>query len=211
MLAITKITPVQIQLMEPMLNQLFEQQRDDDEEYPHDGDSASKDCNRVLRRAAFRAFSGELVGEQSPTGRCRHHRRRDSPHHWSQLRRGFQRGPRSQQHRGRYRGPVQTHHRSWEEVQTFPDEIAGSIEEGIEQMDYATAARSAMEVWLLVGTEASTLGEKYLRNQTKLYDACQEDETVDAETKTKLYEHHKLQRHLSAEFHSKLKGFPRRS
>ncbi|KAH6976053.1 hypothetical protein BKA56DRAFT_674566 [Ilyonectria sp. MPI-CAGE-AT-0026] len=70
MLAVTKITPGQVQFMGPMLNQLFEQLRNDDEEYPHDGDSASKkDCNGVIRPVAFCALMKGLESMSSDFNR----------------------------------------------------------------------------------------------------------------------------------------------
>lgn len=94
-----------------------------------------------------------------------------------------------------------------EEAQTFPDEV--SIGDVLDQMDYATVARCAMEIWLFAGNETSSWGGK----QAKMAPcpSCQSDETVDDETKSKHYDANNLKRHLDGDFHSRFKQFSRRA
>ncbi|KAK7415677.1 hypothetical protein QQX98_005709 [Neonectria punicea] len=91
-----------------------------------------------------------------------------------------------------------------EEAQTVPDGATKSIEE-LGKIDYTTAVRCAMEVWLLFGTGKSRF------DKTTPCPSCQEDETVDNETKSKRYDSNELGRHLSGEFHSKFEQFARRA
>ncbi|KAK7432431.1 hypothetical protein QQZ08_000996 [Neonectria magnoliae] len=91
-----------------------------------------------------------------------------------------------------------------EETQTVPDEATKSTEE-LGKMDYTTVVRCAMEVWLLFGTGTSRF------DKTTPCPSCQNDETVDSETKSKRYDLNELDRHLSREFHSKFEQFARRA
>jgi len=89
-----------------------------------------------------------------------------------------------------------------EAVNTFPDELLDDVNSQLPQMDYATVARAAMEVWLAVSTKGSAFGSKQNVSVTVVCPCCQEDDTVDDEMKSKRYAPSRLNRHQDGEFHS---------
>lgn len=95
-------------------------------------------------------------------------------------------------------------------VQTYPDEMA-DIPDQISSLDYATAARAAMEIWLVVGTVGSKFGTRQHQHVGVPCRLCQEDDTVDDGMKAKLYLPSKVGRHEKSDFHSGLKQFMRRA
>ncbi|KAF5613512.1 uncharacterized protein FSUBG_721 [Fusarium subglutinans] len=94
-------------------------------------------------------------------------------------------------------------------IDTFPDELEDINQ--LSEIDYGAAARAAMEIWLKVGEEHSAFGTKQQQGATVVCPRCQEDETVDEETKAKRYAPSKLPRHIDGEFHSGYKRFMRRA
>ncbi|KAF4954412.1 hypothetical protein FGADI_5278 [Fusarium gaditjirri] len=94
-------------------------------------------------------------------------------------------------------------------INTFPDELEDINQ--LSEIDYGAAARAAMEIWLNVGTEHSAFGTKQQQGITVVCPRCQEDETVDEETKAKRYAPSRLPRHINSEFHSGFKRFMRRA
>ena len=95
-------------------------------------------------------------------------------------------------------------------VQVFTDEV-DDLSGEIETLDYATAARAAMEVWLSVGMAGSDFGSHHLQHHKVPCPLCQEDDTVSDEMKAKTYHPSKLGRHKKSEFHSGYKRFMRRA
>ncbi|SCN85089.1 unnamed protein product [Fusarium fujikuroi] len=94
-------------------------------------------------------------------------------------------------------------------IDTFPDELEDINQ--LSEIDYGAAARAAMEIWLNVGEEHSAFGIKQQQGATIVCPRCQEDETVDEETKAKRYAPSRLPRHIDSEFHSAFKRFMRRA
>ncbi|KAF5964940.1 hypothetical protein FBULB1_12514 [Fusarium bulbicola] len=94
-------------------------------------------------------------------------------------------------------------------IDTFPDELEDINQ--LSEIDCGAAARAAMEIWLDVGEEHSAFGTKQKQGATVVCPRCQEDETVDEETKAKRYAPSKLPRHIDSEFHSGYKQFMRRA
>ncbi|KAG5759525.1 hypothetical protein H9Q72_012353 [Fusarium xylarioides] len=94
-------------------------------------------------------------------------------------------------------------------IDTFPDELEDINQ--LSEIDYGAAARAAMEIWLNVGEEHSAFGTKQQQGATVVCPRCQEDETVDEETKAKRYAPSRLPRHIDSEFHSGFKRFMRRA
>ncbi|ENH74143.1 hypothetical protein FOC1_g10007309 [Fusarium oxysporum f. sp. cubense race 1] len=90
-------------------------------------------------------------------------------------------------------------------IDTFPDELVDANE--LSEIDYGAAARAAMEIWLNVGEEQSAFGTKQQQGATVACPRCQEDDTVDEETKAKRYAPSRLPRHIDSEFHSGFKRF----
>lgn len=96
-----------------------------------------------------------------------------------------------------------------DEVQTFPDELTDDLTGCLSTLDYSTAARSAMEIWLNVGKEGSKFGRTAVG--MILCPLCQEDETIDVKMRSKEYYPSKLTRHMKGEVHSDFGKFQRRA
>ncbi|KAH6969014.1 hypothetical protein DER45DRAFT_548241 [Fusarium avenaceum] len=89
-------------------------------------------------------------------------------------------------------------------IEAFLEEIV-DVPGSVSALDYAAAAKTAMEVWLSVGTDQSVLGAK--PKQLSACQLCVDDDTMDDEAKRKLCQSHHLQRHQDSDVHSKFKQF----
>ncbi|KAH7008525.1 hypothetical protein EDB80DRAFT_683528 [Ilyonectria destructans] len=244
MLSVTKLSKDQFQMIAPILDEVFEQLRNSDDEYPHNGDSASKqNRDRVLQSAAFQSLIKDLREKlmQELTAEAPDIRMSDLQSMSNEFNRRiiaqakasvgpqnsdsdlieedalrtlgvdfdnvFEEDPTTGGNERDAEDQLQERIEHDEEAQTFPDEV--SIGEVLDQMDYATVARCAMEIWLFAGTETSSWGRKPAKMATCR--SCQADETVDDETKSKNYEANELKRHLDGNFHSRFKQFSRRA
>ncbi|RSL44230.1 hypothetical protein CEP51_016253 [Fusarium floridanum] len=249
-LAFSRLNKEQMRRVSPMLNVLFRELREIDDEYPHDGDSkAQRNRDRVLRRAALQSVMKDLADEQ---------RRRITIDESNMMARDlqslggeFNRRVLDQAKQYTTIGPDESTDEGdralstvgidlecefpededvsieedaedqfqdqidrGEEVDAYPDELSDAtvdIGNDLSKMDYATAARAAMEVWLAVGTEESQFGTKQKQGSMVICPLCRDDDTVDAETKAKLWVPSKLPRHMDGDFHSGLKKFIRRA
>ena len=236
----------------PMLNNIFRELREMDEDYPHDGASnVQKNRDRVLRRAALRATMKELAQDQQTNvtvdatnldveklqSLCNEFNRRvleeakrsiadetsptvtgDSQEAGNQegtstasdldedFAENVEENPEADAE-DQFKAQIEQN----EAVNTFPDEIIDDVNAQLPQMDYATAARAAMEVWLAVGNEGSAFGSKQNVGVTVVCPRCQEDDTVDDAMKSKRYAPSRLSRHQDGEFHSGYQQFLRRA
>ncbi|KAF5023262.1 hypothetical protein F66182_4674 [Fusarium sp. NRRL 66182] len=191
-LALTKLNDGQIRELGPVLNQLFMQLCEGDEEYPHEGTKAEKkNRDRVLRRAAWRSVLKDIRTAQTENLTIEEIRARandlQAMHNEFNLRLLAQAKHELDGHSSHDDGATdaagvdfnQDFHKDNEEtpepdaenqfaeqvesgevIETFPDELY-NIPGEISALPYAAAARAAMEVWLSVGTEESTLRTKH--------------------------------------------------
>lgn len=249
-LVFSRLNQDQMRRVGPMLNTVFRELREMDEQYPHDGNArAKKYRDRVIRRAALRSVMRELADEQSKNltidgttlrveqlqSMSREFNRRvldqarqhianqapatsvgdesENPVEDSGIDLGADFPEDDEQDEPEDDAEDQFQHQidHGEAVEAFPDELSpdNDITHQLSEIDYATAARAAMEVWLSVGTEASTIGSKPVATVT--CPKCQEDETVDDEAKNKQWQPSKLDRLINSEFHSGFKKFFRRA
>ncbi|KAL6353632.1 hypothetical protein LRP88_14130 [Fusarium phalaenopsidis] len=251
-LAFSRLNNEQMRRVSPMLNVLFRELREIDDEYPHDGDrKTQRNRDRVLRRAALRSVMKDLADEQrrrisideselmakdlQSLGGEFNRRVLDRAKQYTTMEpdESTDEGDRALNNVGidlehefpededplpeedaedQFRDQIDR----GEAVNAYPDELSDNtndISEELSKVDYATAARATMEVWLAVGTDESQFGTKQKQNQGSmvLCPRCQEDATVDAETKAKLWVPSKLPRDMDGEFHSGLKRFIRRA
>lgn len=93
-------------------------------------------------------------------------------------------------------------------VDTFLNEIV-DVPGNVSALDYAAAARAAMEVRLYVGTEQPVLGTE--AQQQSIYQLCGDGDTVDYEAKRKLWQSHQLWRYQESDVHSRFKQFSHRA
>lgn len=236
MLSATKLSDGNYRMLLRILNELFEQLRNTDDEYPHNGDSASKqNRDRVLQRAAFQSLKKDLREKLMQELTVEGIRMSDLQSMSNEFNRriisqakasvgpqnsnsdlmeedslgtlGVEGDPSTGGSERNTVGQFQERIDHDEGAQILPDEVP--IGDILDQMDYATVARYAMEIWLSAGTETSSWGRK----QAKLTPcpSCQADETVDDETKSKNYEASNLKRHLDGDFHSRFEQFSRRA
>ncbi|KAH6987860.1 hypothetical protein BKA56DRAFT_669462 [Ilyonectria sp. MPI-CAGE-AT-0026] len=236
MLSATKLSDDNYRVLSRILNELFEQLRNSDDEYPHNGDSASKqNRDRVLQRAAFQCLMKDLREKLMQELTVEGIRTSDLQSMSNEFNRRIiaqakaSVGPQNSDSdlieedslrtlgveedlttgvsERDAEGQFQERIEHDKEAQTLPDEVP--IGDVLDQMDYATVARYAMEIWLSAGTETSSWGRK----QAKMTPcrSCQADETVDDETKSKNYEASNLKRHLDGDFHSRFEQFSRRA
>ncbi|KAF4974714.1 hypothetical protein FZEAL_8423 [Fusarium zealandicum] len=71
-LALTKLNDYQLRQMGPALNAIFDELRENDDEYPHEGTiAARKNRNRVLRRAAFQSLIQVNVDRAGSAGKLK--------------------------------------------------------------------------------------------------------------------------------------------
>lgn len=253
-LAITRLGGEQLQKMGPMLNMIFDELRETDDDYPHDGSSAvKKNRDRVLRRAAFRSVMRDLVEEASrkltiDETNLRVEEIQSMSHEFNQrvlahakeyivarsnpragdespmiaendplstpdinLDQTFEEPLTANDHEPDAEDQFALQIDEGQEVETYPDEIT-DVRDELSSLEYATAARAAMEVWLSVGTDInSQFGQKQYHGRMVFCQLCQEDETVDDEMKAKEYHPSKIQRHRDSEFHSAFRKLIRRA
>ncbi|KAF5963133.1 hypothetical protein FBULB1_13609 [Fusarium bulbicola] len=236
-LDLTKLNDEQLRKLGPILNKLFLDLQEADDEYPHAGTKAQKkNRDRVLRRAAWRSVLKDIYAAQTEnltieqmTERAadlRGMRNEFNTHLLAQAKLDISdthdRNDDSESldldedfaeaHEEVPEADADTQFASQVEeglfVETFPDEI-GDVADGVPALDYATAARAAMEVWLSVGTDESALGAK--PNQKIVCQLCVDDETIDEEAKAKLWDLAHLRRHQESNIHSRFKQFSRRA
>ncbi|CAJ0540457.1 Ff.00g075600.m01.CDS01 [Fusarium sp. VM40] len=93
-------------------------------------------------------------------------------------------------------------------VEAFPDEIV-DVPGSVSALDYAAAAKAAMEVWLSFGTDQYALGTK--PKQQSVCQLCVDRDSVYDEAKRKLWQSHHLRRHQDSGVHSQFKQFSRRA
>ncbi|RSL81666.1 hypothetical protein CDV31_017017 [Fusarium ambrosium] len=249
-LVFSRLNQDQMRRVGPMLNTVFQELREMDEEYPHNGDArAKKYRDRIIRRAALRSVMKELADEQSKNltidettmrmeqlqsmsrefnnrvlDQARQHIANQAPattvddesenpvdDAGVDLGVDFLEDDEQNEPEGDAEDVFQRQIDQGEVVEAFPDELSpdNDITHQLSEIDYATAARAAMEIWLAVGTEASAFGSKMVSMVT--CSKCQEDETVNDEAKSKLWHPSKLARHINSEFHSGFKKFFRRA
>lgn len=240
-LALTKLSSEQILKLGPMLNKLFIELREGDNEYLHQGSKQKrKNRDRVLRRAAWRSVLKDINKAQKETLTQEEirHRAKDL----QAMRNEFNsrlldqakqyitdHPPQDDANEAPDVADMDFDHdfaedieeipetdaesqfaaqlESGQIVETFPDEVQ-DVAKDVSALEYATAARAAMEVWLAIGTNESVLGAKFL--QKSICQLCVDDETMDHEAKTKMWEPHHLTRHQKGEVHSRFKQFSRR-
>ncbi|KAG5799943.1 hypothetical protein H9Q69_001037 [Fusarium xylarioides] len=240
-LALTKLSSEQILKLGPMLNELFNELREGDNEYPHQGSKQQrKNRDRVLRRAAWRSVLKDINNAQTETLTQEEirHRAKDleamrnefNSRLLDQAKRYItDHPPQDDKNEAPDAADMDFDHdfaedveeipetdaesqfaaqvESGQIVETFPDEVQ-DVAEDVSALEYATAARAAMEVWLAIGTNESVLGTKFL--QKSICQLCVDDETMDHEAKTKIWEPHHLTRHQKSGVHSRFKEFSRR-
>ncbi|KAL6402117.1 hypothetical protein AUP68_14582 [Ilyonectria robusta] len=236
MLSATKLSDDNYRMLSRILNELFEQLRNSDDEYPHNEDSASKqNRDRVLQRAAFQSLMKDLREKLMQELTVEGIRMSDLQSMSNEFNRriisqakasvgpqnsnsdlmeenslgtlGVEEDPTTGGSERDAEGQFQERIEHDKEAQILPDEVP--IGDVLDQMDYATVARCAIEIWLSAGTETSSWGRK----QAKMTPCppCQADETVDDKTRSKHYEASNLKRHLDGDFHSRFKQFSRRA
>ncbi|KAM0420799.1 hypothetical protein ACHAPT_011460 [Fusarium lateritium] len=248
-LAFSRLNQDQIRRVGPMLNVLFRELREIDDEYPHDGDSkARKNRDRVLGRAALQSAMKDLADEQrrritvddsnllakdlQSLGGDFNRRILEQAKQYAtgrpdastdegdralsavgvDLEREFPEDeelPFEEDAEDQFRDQIER----GEPVDAYPDELSKDVDiaEELSKVDYASAARAAMEIWLAVGTDESRFGTSQKQDAMVICPLCQDDETVDDETKARLWVPSRLTRHMESEFHSGLKKFVRRA
>lgn len=93
-------------------------------------------------------------------------------------------------------------------IEAFPEEIV-DVPGSVSALDYAVAAKAAMEVWLSFGTDQYVLGTK--PKHQSVCQLCVDSDTVYDEAKRKLWQSRHLRRHQDSDVHPQFKQFSRRA